>query len=620
VTANDIRKKYLDFLKKNGHQEIPSASLVPENDPSTLFTSSGMQPLVPYLLGEEHPMGKRLVDSQKSFRTQDIMEVGDNRHTTFFEMLGNWSLGDYFKKEQLRFFFEFLTKEIGLDPKKLYVTVFRGNTELGISEDAQSIEIWKDLFKEKGIETKVDKDLKDGGRIFSYDASKNWWSRSGEPQNMPVGEPGGPDSEVFFDFGEDLHLHENSPFKNEKCHPNCDCGRFLEIGNSVFMEYLKTEKGLEELKNKNVDFGGGLERIVAAVNDTPDVFATDLFLPIIDYIVGVCHGKPLGLTLVSPYKKIPKEMRIIADHLRASVFLIADGVYPSNKLQGYFLRRLLRRAMLYGNKLGFEISGETLIKVAEKVFEIYKESPFGNHLQSQKDEIKKIINEEGDKFAKSLAKGLREIEKTEKLDGKTAFKIYETYGFPLELLEEIAEQKGQIVDKQIFESEFKKHQELSRTSSAGMFKGGLQDSSVEVTRLHTATHLLHQALRVVLGNSVSQKGSNITKERLRFDFSWGEKISASQISRIEDMVNQQIKKELPVTMKIMTLEEAKKEGVLAFFGEKYGEKVKVYSVGSFSKEVCGGPHVENTKELHQFSIMKEEAVAAGVRRIYAKLI
>jgi len=618
MTSAQIRQKFIDFLIKNGHKEIPSASLVPENDPSTLFTSCGMQPLVPYLLGEVHPMGKRLVDSQKSFRTQDISEVGDNRHTTFFEMLGNWSLGDYFKKEQLRWVFEFLTTELNLDPKKLFVTVFHGDTELGINEDTESIEIWKKLFEEKGIAVEVGDEkqgLTKNACIFSYEDSKNWWSRSGEPQNMPIGEPGGPDSEVFFDFGVPVH---------EKCHPNCDCGRFLEIGNSVFMEYLKTEKGLEELKNKNVDFGGGLERIVAAVNNTPDVFETDLFLPIINFIVGVHNCEPQGHTVVCPYKEAKIEekhaMRIIADHLRASVFLIADGVYPSNKLQGYFLRRLLRRAMLYGKKLGFEISGDALGKVAEQVFVIYKNSPFESQLESKKTEIIKVINEEGNKFAKSLAKGLKEIEKIETLDGKTAFKIYETYGFPLELLEEIAEQKNQNIDKKVFESEFKNHQALSRTASAGMFKGGLQDSSIEVTRLHTATHLLHKALHIVLGDSVSQKGSNITSVRLRFDFSWGEKISPENLKKIEEIVNQQIQKDLPVTMEIKTLEEAKKEGAFANFLEKYGEKVKVYSIGDFSKEVCGGPHVESTSELHHFSIIKEESAGSGVRRIYAKLI
>jgi alanyl-tRNA synthetase len=619
MKANDVRQKYLDFLKKNGHSEIPSASLVPENDPSTLFTSSGMQPLVPYLLGEVHPMGKRLVDSQKSFRSQDIMEVGDNRHTTFFEMLGNWSLGDYFKKEQLAWVFEFLVGELHLDPKRLYVTVFKGNSKLGISEDTESIEIWKNLFKEKGIEaTAVSapafvKTTAGESRIFSYDDKKNWWSRSGEPQNMPIGEPGGPDSEVFFDFGEELKFHEKSLFKNEKCHPNCDCGRFLEIGNSVFMEFRKTDTNLEELKNKNVDFGGGLERIVAAMNNTPDVFQTDLFLPIISEIEELSN-------LTYHEEKNKKSMRVIADHLRASVFLIADGVFPSNKLQGYFLRRLLRRAMLYGNKLGFEISGDELRKVAEQVFFIYQDSPYANQLEDKKTEILKVIKDEADKFSKSLVKGLKEIEKIEMLDGKNAFKIYETYGFPMELLEEIADQKNQIIEKKVFEEEFKKHQDLSRTASAGMFKGGLQDSSEEVTRLHTATHLLHKALHMVLDESVSQRGSNITKERLRFDFSWGDKLTENQLEKVEQIVNEQIKKELPVKIEIKTIDQARSEGAFANFLEKYGEKVKVYSIGDFSKEVCGGPHVASTKELHHFSIIKEEAVGQGIRRIYAKLL
>jgi alanyl-tRNA synthetase len=504
---------------------------------------------------------------------------------------------------------------LGLDPKRLYVSVYEGNPSIGVPKDEESIAIWQELFKEKGMEAKI------GERIFMYGDTKNWWSRSGEPQFMPVGEPGGPDSEVFFDFDPDgkYKFHENSPFKNEKCHPNCDCGRFLEIGNSVFMQYKKTETGFVELTKKCVDFGGGLERITAAVNGRPDVFQTDLFLPIIEEIEKISHKK-------YSEEKNARLMRIIVDHLRASVFLIADGVYPSNKLQGYFLRRLLRRAMLYGNKLGFEINGEVLARVTLEVFAIYKDSPFSSELQTKKEQIVKVINEEGNKFSKSLSRGLKEIEKIENLDGKTAFKIYETYGFPMELLEEIASQKKQTIDKKVFEGEFKKHQELSRTSSAGMFKGGLADSSAEVTRLHTATHLLHQALRTILGNTISQKGSNITKERLRFDFSFDRKIEPEELKKVENLVNEQIKKELPVVMKITTLTEAKKEGALAFFGEKYGEKVKVYTIGPstssgfpFSKEVCGGPHVENTKELDKFSIIKEESAGSGVRRVYAKL-
>ncbi len=616
LSSNQIRQKYLNFFKKKGHAEIPSASLVPENDPTTLFTSAGMQPLINYILGESHPMGKKLVNSQKSFRTQDILEVGDNRHTTFFEMLGNWSLGDYFKKEQLTWFFEFLTGELGINPQRLYVTVYKGNSKIGVPQDEESIAIWQKLFKERGVDAKLDMPLHDGGRIFSYGDSKNWWSRSGEPKDMPLGEPGGPDSEVFFDFDPEgkLKIHESSAYSSKECHPNCDCGRFLEIGNCVFMQYKKTEKGFEELPQKNVDFGGGLERITAAVNDTPDIFTTDLFLPVVERIEKV-SGKQYE------DEENKKAMRIITDHLRASVFLIADGVRPSNKLQGYFLRRLLRRALLYGNKLGFYITEGSLTSFVENIIEIYNTSPFEKQLSSKRLEIIEVISGEGNKFSKSLNKGLKEIEKISVLDGKTAFKIYETFGFPMELLEEIAEQKNQKIDKKTFEEEFKKHQNLSRTASSGMFKGGLQDKSGEVTRLHTATHLLHAALRLVLGIKIQQKGSNITSERLRFDFSFDRKIAQEELKKIEDLINGQIKKDLPVEVKVMSLDAARKEGALAFFAEKYGEKVNVYTIGqAFSKEVCGGPHVKNTKELGKFSIIKEEAVGQGIRRIYAKLI
>lgn len=610
LSGNAVRQKFLDFFKKQGAVEIPSAPLVPENDPSTLFTSCGMQPLVPYLLGEIHPSGsRRLVNSQKSFRSQDIAEVGDNRHTTFFEMLGNWSLGDYFKKEQLRWFFTFLTEEIGLAPNRLYVSAYEGNPVLGVPQDEEAVAVWQELFAEKGIKAKV------GERIFLYGDKKNWWSRSGEPDKMPVGEPGGPDSEVFFDFDPDnrFQIHQKSPYADSPCHPNCDCGRFLEIGNSVFMQYKKEPEGVKELIQKNVDFGGGLERILAAAVDTPDIFQTDLFLPIMNEIEKMGGNKDL---ITGQSAK-----RIIADHLRASVFLIADGVYPGNKAQGYFLRRLLRRAMLYGHKIGFDMAliGKTIGQIANKVFNIYLGSPFEELLIARKQDIICAINDEGEKFGKSLQKGLREINRIPKLSGKIAFSVYETYGFPLELLEEIAKDKNQNIDREEFRKEFQKHQELSRTASAGMFKGGLEDASSEVIRLHSATHLLHQALRHFLGEEIVQKGSNITKNRLRFDFTCKEKISQELIKKIENLVNEQIDKKMPVKMEIMTLSEAKSQGSLAFFPEKYGDKVKVYSIGDFSKEVCGGPHVENTCELGHFSIIKEESVGRGIRRIYAVL-
>jgi alanyl-tRNA synthetase len=624
MTVNQIRAKFLEFYKKRGHAIIPSAPLVPENDPTTLFTSSGMQPLVPYLLGQPHPLGKRIADSQKSFRAQDIEEVGDNRHTTFFEMLGNWSLGDYFKKEQLPWVFEFFTKELGLDPKRLYVTIYKGNGS--ISKDADSIAIWKDIFSSVGIEAN------EGERIFSY--ADNWWSRSGIPEKMPPGEPGGPDSEIFYDFGDELGLHEKSPFKKETCHPNCDCGRFLEIGNSVFMQYQKLADGsLKELPQKNVDFGGGLERINAAVHNKPDIFLTDSFLPIvrmIELLSTRSYGQKIEET---------RAMRIIADHVRGAVMMMSDGVVPSNKAQGYVLRRLLRRSLIYGKSLGlwgnWEYMGRLVAPIIHMFEDVYPE------IKVKEQSITKTIVDEAERFGKTVEKGLKEIEKMETIDGRQAvpdgrqaFILYETYGFPWELTEEIVVNKGRTIDKKQFEQEFKKHQDLSRSAASGMFKGGLVEHSVETTKLHTATHLLHQALRMVLGNHVSQKGSNITVERLRFDFSHPTKVTPEELKKIEDIVNEQIQNNLKVTMEEMDKEKALKSGALGFFVEKYGDRVKVYSAGPsagastelsrtssglkpFSMEICGGPHVGFTGELGHFTIMKEEAVSAGIRRIYA---
>jgi len=471
LTSQDLRQKYLNFFAAQGHAIIPSAPLVPENDPSTLFTSSGMQPLVPYLLGQEHSKGKRLVDSQKSFRSQDIEEVGDNRHTTFFEMLGNWSLGDYFKKEQLRWCFTFLTKEVGLDPQNIYVTVFRGSPALQIPKDEESVLIWKELFTEVGVSAEdvdhAETKGMQGGRIFYYSEKKNWWSRSGTPDKMPVGEPGGPDSEVFYDFGADLQLHEHSPFKNEVCHVNCDCGRFLEIGNSVFMQYQKQDDGsFKELPQKNVDFGGGLERILAAANNDPDVFKTDLFTSIIEEIEKTTGKKYDG--------ENTSEMRVIADHLKAAVFLIKDGVRPSNKQQGYFLRRLIRRATVKLHKMGGGLNPASLSTIADRgVLQTYDGVYFDR--ATDRDVINTVLSEEAEKFTVSLDKGLKAFEKQEQIDGKFAFDLYQTYGFPLEITVELAQQKGQQVDVDSFKQEFDKHKELSRTASSGMFKGGLAD-------------------------------------------------------------------------------------------------------------------------------------------------
>ncbi|MBI4991287.1 alanine--tRNA ligase [Candidatus Gottesmanbacteria bacterium] len=614
MTHTDLRKKFIEFFttSSRNHKEIPSAPLVPENDPTSLFTSSGMQPLINYLLGETHPLGTRLVNSQKCFRSQDIEEVGDNRHTTFFEMLGNWSLGDYFKKEQLPWNFEFLTQEIGLDPQRLYVTVFEGDKS--VSKDTESIAIWKEIFIDVGIDAKV------GERIFAYPAKKNWWSRSGEPENMPPNEPGGPDSEVFFDFGQDLKLHEKSPFKNQKCHPNCDCGRFLEIANSVFMQYQKQKDGtLKELPNKNVDFGGGLERMLAATLDNSDIFQTDLYSQIIETIYKVS-----GKSYKEEENKPP--MRIIADHLKAATFMVADKVEPSNKQQGYILRRLLRRAAVkYRLLTNVSITEQDLLEIVESVLKTYENTFYFKNINH--DVIKNVIGSELFRFTLSLDKGMREIQKISRADGKIAFDLYQTYGFPLEITAELFARKGQKIDIKQFEQEFKKHRELSRTATKGIFKGGLQDQSEETTRLHTATHLLQQALRTVLGDHIRQKGSHITAERLRFDFSHPHKLTANEIKKIEDLINKQIEMNLPVSMKIINLAEAIREGALTVPGVNYPEKVKVYSVGNpstgsgqvFSKEVCGGPHVDFTAGLGKFKIIKEEAQAAGIRRIYAIL-
>ncbi|MEK7615017.1 MAG: alanine--tRNA ligase [Patescibacteria group bacterium] len=626
MTIHEIRQKYLEFFKSHGHQIIPSASLLPENDPTTLFTGSGMQPMVPYLLGEQHPLGTRITDSQTCFRSQDIEEVGDNRHTTFFEMLGNWSLGDYFKDDQISWMFEFLTKEIGLNPSKLFVTVFRGNESLGIPRDTHSVDLWKRAFAQAGMEaTDVDfaeRDGMQGGRIFYYDETKNWWSRSGVPLKMPVGEPGGPDSEMFWDFGVELQLHEKSSWSTQPCHVNCDCGRFLEIGNNVFMEYKKTETGFSLLPNKNVDFGGGLERIAAAHNNTPDVFQIDAFDGMRKSLETLSH-KSYGADPVQI-----KAFRVVMDHIRAATFLIADGVIPSNKDQGYFARRLIRRAVRFGKKLGIETA--FCDQIAQDVIETYKD-----HYEKLATKSQSILEEmrgEEAKFLKTLTQGEKEFEKlfagSGHLSGKDAFVLYTTYGFPLELTEEMAQEKGQNVDRDTFYAEFKNHQDLSRAGSTQKFAGGLADHSEQTVRLHTATHMLHQALRTVLGEHVLQRGSNITPERLRFDFSHPEKMTPEQIQRVQALVNDEIKKDLPVYFEILDLEEAKQKGAIGVFEDKYaqlGGKIKVYFIGDkatevhFSKEVCGGPHVEHTGELGSFQIIKEEAVAAGVRRIKAEL-
>lgn len=612
MTINEIRSKYLSFMEKRGHAIIPSTSLVPEGDATTLFTSAGMQPMMPYLLGQKHPLGTRLVDSQKCFRSGDIDEIGDSRHTTFFEMLGNWSLGDYFKQKQLEWFFIFLTHKedgLGLDPKKLFVTVFEGGS--GVGKDVESIATWQELFKKVGI------NAKEGERIFSYPANKNWWSRAGDPGNMPAGEPGGPDSEVFFDFGAELKLHENSPFKKEKCHPNCDCGRFLEIGNNVFMQYLKKDDGtLEELPKKNIDFGGGLTRLEAATNSDPDMFKISSLYPLIQEIEKI-SGKSYSDKTNQP------SMRVIADHITAATFLIKDNVFPTNKAQGYVLRRLLRRAAV---KLYFLTESlETLDSIASlstKVTEHY--SPLYFDVKKDAPVIFETIRMEIKKFGVSLDKGTKELQKNPHIDGKTAFDLYQNYGFPLEITSEILSQMGISINTKQFEAEFEKHKNLSRSASADMFKGGLEDNSKTVTAYHTTTHLLHSALRQILGTHVSQKGSNITAERLRFDFSHPEKISEEEIRSIEDMINKAISEKLSVTREEMPKDKAIAEGAMAFFGQKYPDVVSVYTVGKkenpFSKEICGGPHVTNTEELAKIKIVKQESLGAGTRRLYLQIV
>lgn len=623
MKTEQIRQKYFDYFKQRNHALIPSASLIPENDPSSLFTSSGMQPLIPYLMGEKHPEGTRLVDIQKSFRSGDIEEVGDNRHTTCFEMMGNWSLGDYFKDEQLSWFFEFLTKELELDPERLYVSVFSGNKEIGIEKDMKSVEIWQKLFKQHDIEAIDVEDAEEkgmqGGRIFYYDENKNWWSRSGAPANMPIGEIGGPDSEVFYDMGADLKRHENSKWKDEPCHINCDCGRYIEVGNSVFIEFIKTKNGFEALPQKNVDFGGGLERLAMIKQGKTNIFETDLYINALNKIEELSGGKK--------YKDNMHAFEVIADHLKGATFIMGDdkGIVPANTDQGYIVRRLIRRAIRYGLQLGITQKSWTK-EIAKIISNTYSEAypEIGRNI----DFVMDNLSAEEAKFSKTLHKGLRIIEKytgqNKDISGKEAFNIYQTYGFPLEMTEEEVAKKGlRVLKIEQFNEELKKHQELSRTAAAGKFKGGLADSSEATTKLHTAAHLLLASLRKVLGEHIMQKGSNITAERLRFDFSHPEKLSDEQKQEVERLVNEAIKNNLAVSFVEMPLDRAKEQGVVGVFESKYGEKVKVYQIGEgeniFSREICGGPHVANIGNLGTFKIIKEKSSSAGVRRIKAVL-
>ena len=626
MDAQTIRKKYLDYLVQQGHAVIPRALLVPYNDPTTLFTGSGMQPLIPYLLGEPHQNGTRLVDSQTCLRAQDIDDVGDNRHTTFFEMLGNWSLGDYFKKEQLRWFFEFLVGEVGLDPNRLYVTCCSGFPEFNVPKDEESAELWKQLFSEQGIVAKkVDIGSEErgyevgeqDGRIFFYD-EKNWWSRNGAPKDVKVGEPCGPDSEVFYLFEQIPHDKKWGEF----CHPNCDCGRYMEIGNSVFMEYLRTEKGFEKLPAQNVDFGGGLERIAAARIDSPDVFKISILWPIIDELQKL-SGKD--------YEQYTESMRVIADHLRAATFLAVDGIVPSNKEQGYVMRRLMRRAILKAFNLGIE---QNFVEQVVPVIAGLYENDFPEVLENKQKVIDVLVKEEK-VFRQTLRKGIHEFTKLTRdgLNGDVIFMLYDTYGFPVELsVEEAFKQDVKISDnwRDEFDAKMKEQRERSQTAAKGTFKGGLGGQTLQHKKYHTATHLMYQALRDVLGDHVIQNGSNITEERLRFDFSHPEKVTPEQIKQVEDIVNEQISKDLKVSFAEYPTKVAREEmGALGQFGDRYGETVKVYKMIAdgaekpFSFEICGGPHVDHTLQLFEdgkkFKIIKEEASSAGIRRIKAVL-
>lgn len=580
VTASQLRQKYLDFFVARDHKIIPSAPLVPENDPSVLYTTAGMHPLVPYLLGQPHPLGKRLVDVQKCVRTNDIDEVGDAFHHTFFEMLGHWSLGDYSKKEAIAYSYEFFTRELKHNPQSLSVTCFAGDADAPKDED--SAQAWLSV----GIPKE---------RIYFLGKKDNWWGPAGQTG------PCGPDSEVFVDT-------TGKPC-DSNCQPGCPCGRFCEIGNDVFMQYNKTSSGKYELLPRlNIDNGTGLERNLAIINGLVDDYLTDLWQPAIQALEQLTHFS---------YSDKTRDFRIIADHLRAAVFIIADGVLPSNKERGYILRRLIRRAVLKLHNLAADTQ-TTSLGVAE-VF-ITQMSPVYPELNTGKDLIKATISEEISKFSKTLDRGLKEFNKLQEVNGKVAFDLFQTFGFPWELTAELASQKNQSINREDFEKEFTKHQQLSRTSSAGMFKGGLQDQSESVVKYHTTTHLLHQALRDILGDHVHQQGSNITADRLRFDFTHPAKLTEEQLARVEDIINQKISADLPVTRQEMPKSEALNQGVLAFFPEKYPDIVSVYQIGDYSRELCGGPHVSSTGEIGRIKIVKEESAGAGVRRIYAQIV
>ncbi|MES2876325.1 MAG: alanine--tRNA ligase [Patescibacteria group bacterium] len=631
MNAHEIRNAYLKFFEERGHAVIARAPLVLKDDPTTLFTGSGMQPIIPYLLGQPHVAGNRLTDSQTCLRAQDIEDIGDNRHTTFFEMLGNWSLGDYFKDQQIEWMFEFLSDVVQLDMSRVYVTCYSGAPEFDVPKDTEAADAWTKLFESKGLsigqadigseEAGYGRGMKEGERIFYYDGSKNWWSRNGNEANTPIGDPCGPDSEMFYDFGTE---HDKS--WGEHCHPNCDCGRFMEIGNNVFMAYKKVGEGkFEKLEKPNVDHGSGLERIAAAKLNDPDVFKISLMWPIIEKLETLSGKK---------YESHTNAMRVIADHLRAATFLAVDGCAPSNKEQGYVMRRLLRRAIRFAFELGVEQNFfEQIVPVVADLY--HDDFP---EVAAKRDEIIAVLVKEEKVFRQTLRKGLKELQKFAEsgIDGANLFTLYDTYGFPVELSTEEAFKQGYDVPtdwRAQFDTKMREQRERSQTAAKGTFKGGLGGQTLQHKKYHTATHLMYQALRDVLGDHVVQRGSNITEERLRFDFSHPEKVTREQLDQVEAIVNREIAKDLHVSFaEYPTPEATGPLGALGQFGDRYGDTVKVYSMKDqsvlederpFSFEICGGPHVDHTLQLFEdgkkFKIAKEEASSAGIRRIKAVL-
>lgn len=651
MNTETIRNEYLKFFSERGHKVIRRAPLVLHDDPTTLFTGSGMQPIIPFLLGEPHPDGVRVADSQTCLRAQDIDDIGDNRHTTFFEMLGNWSFGDYFKQQQIEWMFEFHRDIVQLDLSKLYVTCYIGDERYGIPKDTEAADVWARLFADAGLSNGMQdigseedgyrKGMEQGARIFFYDGSKNWWSRNGAPESTPVGDPCGPDSEMFYEFD----FVEHNPEYGEFCHPNCDCGRFMEIGNNVFMAYRKVAEGkFEPLEHPNIDHGSGLERIAAAKNNDPDVYKISLMWPIIEKLESISAKK---------YDSHTESMRVIADHLRAATFLAVDGCVPSNKQQGYVMRRLVRRAMVKAFDLGVEQN--FLEQIVPVIVDLYhNDFP---EVAEKREEIIAVLIKEEKAFRQTLRKGLKEFEKktsdvvvtpgttelkidsyapTVTITGADVFTLYDTYGFPVELTLEEAFKRGVDTEKSEqlmaeFNTLMAEQRARSQTAAKGDFKGGLGGQTLQHKKYHTATHLMYQALRDVLGNHVVQRGSNITEERLRFDFSHDQKVTPEQLAEVERIVNEQIGQDLKVSFAEYPTDVAINEKhALGQFGDRYGDTVKVYKMIAdnaekpFSFEICGGPHVDHTLQLFEdgkkFKIVKEEASSAGIRRIKAVLV